>query len=428
MLRTHRFLDCRILCLVLLVASTNVRAQETPAVVPSDPRFEAVQTDGARLSGRVAALTLSPDGRGSITLVGDSTKAIPLDRIVKVSRADTPTAPSVPAGGLIVFPEGDQLRALVNSSANDALEIQAGVLGDRPTRVPLDTVLGIALLPTPSSAPRDTFATRFRDAGRKGDMLWLTNGDTRAGTFVGIDAEQVKFDAGAGETTTRRDSIDGVGFDPALVKYPPPKAPFLELGFVDGSRLGVTECRLERGQLSARTRFNASITVPWNRVARLVVLGGSVAYLGQRATAATQFVPYLDRHPSNIGVDSTWDGLPIRLAGQPVERGLGMLPRTLAAYRVEPGDLRFQTTVGLDDRCGELASVEFRVLVDRKEVFVSPSLTRNDKPIDIDIDLGAGKLLVLIAEFGDRGDVQDSAVWAEARLIRSAASSSSTGH
>jgi hypothetical protein len=79
--------------------------------------------------------------------------------------------------------------------------------------------------------------------------------------------------------------------------------------------------------------------------------------------------------------------------------------------------------VGQDARAGDLASVVFRVLVDRAEVYVSPPLTRRDPPVPIDVDVSGGGLLILVTEFGDRGDVQDCADWADARLIGTPAGS-----
>jgi hypothetical protein len=41
-----------------------------------------------------------------------------------------------------------------------------------------------------------------------------------------------------------------------------------------------------------------------------------------------------------------------------------------------------------------------------------------DAPIAIDVDITGSKVLILVAEFGPRGDVRDYADWIEARIIR----------
>ena len=62
------------------------------------------------------------------------------------------------------------------------------------------------------------------------------------------------------------------------------------------------------------------------------------------------------------------------------ERGLGTQSRTLLAYKLKPGDRRFQATVGVDERAGPLGSVVFRVLIDGKAVVTTPSMTARDNP------------------------------------------------
>jgi hypothetical protein len=106
------------------------------------------------------------------------------------------------------------------------------------------------------------------------------------------------------------------------------------------------------------------------------------------------------------------------LAGQEYDRGIGAQSRTLLAYRVEPGDRRFQATVGVDERAGPLGSVVFAVLVDGKEQIRTSAMTDRDPPRTIDLDLTGAKFVILATEFGDRGDVRDLADWVEARMIR----------
>jgi hypothetical protein len=66
-----------------------------------------------------------------------------------------------------------------------------------------------------------------------------------------------------------------------------------------------------------------------------------------------------------------------------------------------------------------MGSVVFRVLVDQKqERFVSRAMTASTEPKNIDIDISGARLLILEADFGDRGDIRDFADWVEARVIR----------
>ncbi len=111
-------------------------------------------------------------------------------------------------------------------------------------------------------------------------------------------------------------------------------------------------------------------------------------------------------------------GTPLRVGGRAFDRGLGTQSRTLLAYRLDPGSKRFQATVGLDDRAGPLGNVAFKVLVDGKARFESPPMGAGEPPRVVDVDLEGAKVLILITEFGERGDVQDAGDWVDARIIR----------
>ncbi len=404
--------------LVALAVSTalSVAADEPPAgaVVPSDPVFQALQIDGTTFNGRIQQI--GPDGK--VVLEGDAeTKEIPFDRLVKLTRQGDPP-PYPPEGSLIVLPEGDRLRAIINATKDESLEVLPNALGDVATTIRLDRMLGLVLAPPSEPSAQEALIQKIRDDQRNSEVLWLANGDRMTGSFLGLDLQKVAFQPDAGRADLDRSGVVALGFNPALVSYRRPDGIFLELTFVDGSRLGVTECRKEHGQIVATTRFGATIRPALKELSRVHVRGGPVVYLSEREASAAQYVPYLSSHPESFGRDATWDGHHLQLHGEPFDRGLGMLPRTLVAYKLEPGDRRFQALVGLDDRAGEKGSVVFRVLADKKELFASPILTRHDAPQLVDVDVQGARFLILVVEFGDRGDIQDSADWIEARLIR----------
>src|SRR5439155_2842842 len=145
---------------------------------------------------------------------------------------------------------------------------------------------------------------------------------------------------------------------------------------------------------------------------RLDARSSRVVYLSERQPAGAQYVSYIG--PTRpFRTDRTVDGRPFQLAGQTYDRGIGTQSRTLLAYRIEPGDRRFQALVGVDERAGPLGSVVFRVLVDGQERYKTAPLTDRDLPKAIDLDLAGGKALILATEFGDRGDVRDLADWVE---------------
>jgi hypothetical protein len=407
--------------LLPILSKVAIRAAQDPA--PTDPVFICVGTDGSRLEGRIArldaqGLVLKPDSPPG---AGGSAEAVerPWSSLVALTRRGGEPPAWPPAGSVVMFPDGDCLRAIIGPATDTSLSLLPQSLGDASTPVPLDAPLAIVFAPPAESEAAAELLHRLRTDPRTSEVLWLANGDRLAGSLLAIGGSAVKFSGDAGEVEIPRSSVTAIAFAPELAHYPRPDGTFLELSFQDGSRLGVTDPHLDRGAIAARTRFGAPVRAPLSTIARIDARGPHVESLSDRAEAAVQYQGYLGDHPGVYGRDATWDGQPLRVGRRPYHRGLGMLPRSLVAYRLQPGDARFQAEIALDDTAGPRGNVVFRVLVDSKERFASPEIERGHAPIFVDVDLTGAKLLILSVEFGAGGDVQDSADWLDARIIRS---------
>lgn len=403
----------RIIGLLAATLPTLGYAQSVDRPVPSDPIFNVLTTDGGTVSGRIRQF--GPKGELTIVTVAGAEKTFALDSVVKATR-DGAHPPIVAEASVVLFPGGDRLYRTAIGAANEtSLDVQSFSLG--PLAVPLDSLLGLVLaLPTDSDA-LDGLIRKVRDEPRTSEVLWLANGDKLSGGFLGLSERQVEFQPAKEPIKIYRIGVAGLGFNPALVVYPEPSGGFYELTLLDGSRLGATKLRVEQGAILASTRFNVSIKAPFSEVLRLHARTSSVVYLSDREPGAERYVPYVG--PSRpYRRDASVEGHPMRVSGEDFERGIGAGTRTLLAYRLEPGDKRFQARVGVDERAGPLGSVVFRVLVDDTERFASVALSARDAPKTIDLDVSKAKRLILITEFGERGGVRDFADWGEARIIR----------
>lgn len=387
---------------------------DDPAPVPSDPVFKALRIDGTTVSGRIKQV--GPNSR--VVLVEDAAEtAILFADLVKLTRDGDPPA-SPPDGPVVLFPGGDRLRAQIGASNDTALEVHAAVAPDAALAVPVESLLALLLNPPSDASAQEAILARLRDEPRKSEVMLTVNDDRQVGGFLGLESRKVRFQRENGPPEIDRARVAALEFDPAVANYPEPKGAFPVVTFLDGSRLGAKSLKLESGQVVAETRFGATLRVPIANLARIHIQNGRVAYLSDRKETDAVFIGYLGSHRKSYGRDRTADGRTLKLGGEPFDRGIGTQSRTLLAYRLAPGDKRFQATVGLDDRAGALGSVVFRVLVDGKERFASPAMTGRDGPKSVDVDLSGARLLILATEFGERGDVQDLADWAEARIIR----------
>jgi hypothetical protein len=395
-----------------LAALLLLTGADGPGAVPSDPQFTALRTDGTTTSGRLRRIDL----RGGVALAVDGEEkieTISAGSLVKLTREGGPPQPVLESGGTILFPEGDRLtRAVIGPAGETTIEIQSS-----PLAIPLDGILGLVLAPPLDADSAFALESRVRHEPRSTEVLWLANGDRMAGGLLGLNDKTVLFQPASGKVELDRSGVVALGFDPKLANYPRPTGPFLELTFVDGSRLGVMTAQLEGNQVLATTRFGQPIKLPVGELAAVHALGGPVVYLSDIEPAGTKYVGYLGP-VREVRRDRSVDGQPLQLAGKVYDRGLGTQSKSYVVYRLEPGVRRFQAVVGLDDRAGPLGSVVFRVLVDKQERFASPPMSAKDAPHPLDLDVTGAKTLVLITDFGDRGEVRDHADWVEARLIR----------
>ena len=72
----------------------------------------------------------------------------------------------------------------------------------------------------------------------------------------------------------------------------------------------------------------------------------------------------------STAISSSW-------AGQTYDRGLGTQSTTFLAYRVEPGDRRFQALVGVDERAGPLGQRRLSRARRRQGTIQDPSHDRS---------------------------------------------------
>ncbi len=409
------------------LTSVTLGAVDAP-VVASDPVFAALTVDAETVSGRIRQF--GPDGALTLVTVEGSEKVIPVNALVKLSREvkrtrEEDTSAQTRKAGVVLFPDGDRLYRVLILSANDTtLEIKPDDLA--LLSVPLESLLGLVFRDPPnpdalglpiSAEALEGLVQIVRTDPRMSEVLWLNNGDKLTGGFLALGDKAIEIQPAKDAVSVDREGVVAMGFDPSLAVYPKPEGAYLELTFENGSRLGVTEAMVDEGHILAKSRFGAMVRVPIADLTRIHARTKSVVYLTEREPAGERYVPYVGP-PRPYRRDATIEGHTMLLSGREYERGIGTQSRTLLAYRLLPGDRRFQAQVGLDDRAGPLGSVTFRVLVDNKERFASPPMSAHDAPRAIDLDVSGAKSLILITEFGERGGVRDLADWVEARIIR----------
>ncbi len=419
-----------LVCWGCLWTASRSRADEPS---PADPEFAARLLDGTTVRGRIKQLT--PEG--ALELIepksdakaeakadakaagarGGASRTFELRKVFKLTRVEMP--PTTPAEGpIVLFPDGDRLNhTLLEATGETSLEARSdSSIGN--IKIPIDALFALILTAPAEAEALDDLVSGLRaEPPRGGESALLANGDRVRGGFLALTDKEVKMQADAGALSLERAGVVAVAFDPKLTRYPRPSGVWLELTMVDGSRLGVREARFDEGQIAATTRFGVAIRVPLVELTRIQVRSPEVEFLSERKPDFETYAAYVGP-TRGYRRDATVDGKALRLNGQEFDHGLGTQSRTYLAYRLKPGDVRLQATVGVDDRAGPLGNVVFRVLVDGKPRFVSPPMSSRETPLAVDLDLRGARNIILTTEFGQRGDVRDLGDWADARLVR----------
>jgi hypothetical protein len=409
----HAWLRPATLALLLTLLPGGRAPARDSSTDGADPIFTALLIDGRKPSGRIVSL-----GESGVTIASREGKkeTLPLDQLVKLTRDTQGAMAAGESTQAVMLPEGDRLmRVKIDSATDSSLELKSEILGK--LEVPLDGILGMILKVAGPGENFESLRNQVLFESRSSEVVWLTNGDRLEGSFLGMDDRAIKLQIAEKPVEIERSGAVAMGLDPALIRYPRPQGAFLEATLCDGTRIGLASARLVEGNVEGTTRFGKAVRFPETALAQLHSRSPSVIYLSERKTAAAQYDSYVG--PTRpFRVDRAVDGQPFQLGGQTYDRGIGTESRSLIAFRIEPGDRRFQALIGVDERAGPPGSVVFRVLVDRQERFKSAPLTDRDPPRSLDIDLAGGKVLILVTEFGERGNVRDLADWAEARIVR----------
>lgn len=370
------------------------------------------------LEGRVHTGSLQKLGGGQLLLGGERPRTFALDQLIRIDWAQRRA--SVPAADSLLFlANGDRLvlrpqRLDEESLTGEWVKFPAWP----PIRIPLETIRGALLTPPLNRLERIRFANQILDQTELQDVLFLSNGDRTTGELRGLDPTTVKFEAAVGQIELERQAVRGFGFNPELTSFPEPAASRAILVLEDGSRLTVHGLALDdQGKLKCQAAFGGELTIPVEQVVTLCFLGGKLAYLSDLEPQSYRFTPYLSaRWP--LRRDRSALGGPLTLRNAECVKGLGMHSQSEVSYFLNGKYRRFRAVLGIDDETAGAGSVVFRVLADGQQIYRSDTVRGNAPPIVLEpLDITGVKVLVLIVDFADQGDIQDHADWCDALLV-----------
>jgi hypothetical protein len=354
------------------------------------------------------AAQLTAAAEGQLTLrAGEKTQTLPAAALVVWGRFIEPAK-----GPLVLLADGGLLAADVFSADKDRITLDGDTFSAQ--RLPLEALAGVVFQPPARPLDRDLLVDRVLAATGDDDRLLLDNGDQLAGLLEGIADDVLTFRAAVGEVRLPVARVVALALNPALRRKPQRDGPWAWAGFSDGSRLPATDLRLDAKSAQFSTAGQTWKAAP-GRLAALQPVGGRAVYLSDLKPESYRHTPFLELswpYRADRNVLGGW----LRAGGQPHVKGLGLHSAAQLVYALDQPYRRFAAEVAVDDAAAGEGSVRFRVLVDGRERFTSPTLRGGDPPVPVAVELDGGKRLELLVDFADRADVLDYADWLNARL------------
>lgn len=387
------------------------RASDDP--LPSDPVFELRTLEGEMFSGRLAEI--GDDLTIRIQDEAGGERSLRLEQLFSFARGDGAPPRATRADGALLLSGGDVLTGQVMRSDADQVILRNPAFG--AVELPLDSLEGLILDAAASLEPRDERIEAIRSEVRESDIFWLANRDRLVGTFVSLNEQEVALERDGQATNLSRPQVVAIGFDPTLVRPSEPPARALEIHTRSGGRLTATSAKLVDGALKIELPRGVRLSLPLVEIARVYARSAASEFLTDRPFAAQENVAYVG--PARAArIDRNVLGQPLKAGGRHFPRGIGAQSRSLLAFRLEPDDRRYVSEAAVDDAASEWGSVVFRVLIDGEPAFESGVRRKGDPPIKVNLTVAGGRVLILIAEFGPTGSVQDYADWVEPHLVK----------
>jgi hypothetical protein len=361
--------------------------------------------DGPSRSGALVAVQ-----PGQIVLDDNRQQPIALGDLVEWG-----APPETPLRPLVVLADGGRLAADTLQVDGETAAVESESFGE--LKMPRTSLAGLVLRAPAERRALERLLDRMAAHAGPRDRLLLANGDELEGRLERMNESSVAFRGDGGPAQVERARLAAVIFAERRVPAGVQATPRLWLGTRDGSRLLADRLEPDAAGVRAVLAAGPAVRVRLADVVWLQPSGGRAVYLSDLPATGYRHVPYLTLAWPYRN-DRSVTGTPLRAGGREYAKGLGMHSTARLTYLLAEPYRSFQAELAIDQQTAGGGSVRFRVFVDGREKFASPTLRGGDKPLPVSVDLSAAKRLDLVVDFADRADQLDHADWLNARLLR----------
>lgn len=366
----------------------------------------ATLTDGSVVSGKLSAADAE-----SMTI---ESQKIPISKIVTVDWGVLPGQPEPIE--TIVFTNGDRItgKIIAGGTANKVVE-QETRYGKMAWHAP--SISKIIFDHSTATVSKITLRTPVG--------VTLIQGEPFFGERVLIAEKTIRVTSQVfGKEEFPRDNVALISITEADRQEFNSSKPYVRAVLRNGDMLSGYPEKIAGGKLTIRMPFYTfpaeALDIPLTSLSRLIVMGGNTTYLSDVKPADQKNIPYLFNVTLPARNDLSLSGGPITVAKRQFLKGICARAKTELTYTLGQTYDFFEATIGVDDATIEPGAIKFLVYgesVDTKPIFES-ELIQPGTSKDIRVPVTGLKKMVLVVQWGEKGDIGAQGCWGEARVIR----------
>ncbi len=259
-----------------------------------------------------------------------------------------------------------------------------------------------------------------------GDLLGIRKResvDFLEGVVGDVTTEVVEFTLEGEKIPVNRSKVEGIVY--AHTASGEEATPACVVEDSAGALVKAKSVQLNDDMLEVRTLAGPIMHWPLTEIRKIDFSAGKLVYLSDLKPESVNWTSFFDlanQAPSLARFmaprfDRGREDEVMRLAGKEYRKGVSLTSRTELIYKLPARAKRFKALAGIDDRVGNLGSVQLVITGDNRELY-SGKITGKDEPLEIDADLVGVRRLTILVDYGDDLDVADHLNLCEARIVK----------
>lgn len=258
------------------------------------------------------------------------------------------------------------------------------------------------------------------------DTFLTAKGDKPKGTLIKLGTQELLYRSGSDDFPLLLKDMAVVYLLPFDKPPETPKDLYAIVTARDGSTVQGRISSLAKGLLTLKSFYNQDFSIATASIASIYFKNGRVIYLSDMEFKAEEDANYIrgtKPAPSDFKDEFTFrrdksvKDTKLAIRGNEYKKGVGVHARSKLTIPLNGAYKKFSTVVGIDDVALGHGNAIFEIWVDGKKEF-SKTMSGNDDPHTVSINVDGARELVLLVDFGEDGNTGDCADWAMARLIR----------